>query len=81
MRFKSQSATAFDSHLNLESHINSVCRSAYFHLRNIRSVRKMLTYDACSQLIHALVTVRIDYCNSLLYMVCLIKALTDYKEL
>ena len=40
----------FDSHLNLESHINTVCRSAYFHLRNIRSV-----------------TVRIDYCNSLLY--------------
>ena len=57
----------FDSHLNLESHINSLCRSAYFHLRNICSVRNMLTYDACSQLIHALVTVRIDYCNSLLY--------------
>ena len=57
----------FDSHLNLESHINSVCRSAYFHLRNIRTIRNMLTDDACSQLIHALVTVRIDYCNSLLY--------------
>ena len=27
----------------------------------------MLTDNACSQLIHALVTVRIDYCNSLLY--------------
>ena len=26
----------------------------------------MLSDDACSQLIHALVTVRIDYCNSLL---------------
>ena len=50
-----------------ESHINSVCRSAYFHLRNIRSIRNMLTDNACSQLIHALVTVRIDYCNSLLY--------------
>ena len=57
----------FDSHLNLESHIKSVCRSAYFHLRNIRNIRNMLTDNACSQLIHALVTVRIDYCNSLLY--------------
>ena len=55
------------SHLNLESHINSVCRSDYFHLRNIRSIRNMLMDNACSQLIHALVTVRIDYCNSLLY--------------
>ena len=27
----------------------------------------MLTDNACSQLIHDLVTVRIDYCNSLLY--------------
>ena len=27
----------------------------------------MLTDNACSQLSHALVTVRIDYCNSLLY--------------
>ena len=57
----------FDSHLNLESHINTVCRSAYFHLSNIRSVRNMLTDNACSQLIHAFVTVRIDNCNSLLY--------------
>ena len=57
----------FDRHLNLESHINNVCRSAYFHLRNIGSVRNMLSDDACSQLIHALDIVRIDYCNSLLY--------------
>ena len=57
----------FDSLLNLESHINYVCRSANFHLRNIRSIRNMLTDNACSQLIHALVIVLIDYCNSLLY--------------
>ena len=38
----------FVSHLNLESHINYVCRSAYFHLRNIRSIRNMLTDMACS---------------------------------
>ena len=57
----------FDSHLNLESHINNVCRSAYFRPRNCGSVRNMLSDDAFSQLIHALVAVRIDYCNSLLY--------------
>ena len=34
---------------------------------NIRRVRNMLTDNARSQLIHALVTVCIDYCNSLLY--------------
>ena len=57
----------FDSHLNLESHINFVCRSTYFHLRNIRSIGNMLTDNACSELIHTLVTVRIDHCNSLLH--------------
>ena len=41
--------------------------SAFFYLRNIGSIRNMLTDDACSQLIHSLVTVRIDYYNSLLY--------------
>ena len=51
-----------------------------FHLRNIRSVRNMLTYDACSQLIHALATVHIDYCNSLLHGLP-DKVLTDYKEM
>ena len=56
---------------DLESHINTVCRSAYFHLRNIRSVINMLMDKACSQLIHALVTVRINYVIHF-YMVCLI---------
>ena len=53
----------FDRHLNLESHIKgiNVCRSVYFHFRNTGSVRNMLSDDACSQLIHALATVRIDY--------------------
>ena len=33
----------FDSHLNLESNINNVYKSAYFHLRIVDSVRNMLT--------------------------------------
>ena len=61
----------FDNHMSLDKQINSICKSAIFQLRNIGSIRNMLTDDACSQLIHSLVTVRIDYCN-LCYMVCLV---------
>ena len=55
----------FDSHLNLEPHIINVCRSAYFHLKNIGSVRNMLSDEACSQLLFALIIA--IHC----YMVCL----------
>ena len=57
----------FDNHMSLDKQINSIYKSAFFHLRNIGSITNMFTDDACSQLIHSLVTVRIDYCNSLLY--------------
>ena len=53
--------------MSLDKQIKSICKSAFFHLKNIGSIRNMLTDDACSQLIHSLVTVCIDYCNSLLY--------------
>ena len=53
--------------MGLDKQVNSICKSAFFHLRNIGSIRNMLTDDACSQLIHSLFTVCIDYCNSLLY--------------
>ena len=42
--------------MSLDKQINSICKSAFFHLRNIGSIRNMLTDDACSQLIHSLVT-------------------------
>ena len=37
------------------------------HLSNVRKIRNMLTDEAASQLIHAFITSRIDYCNSVLY--------------
>ena len=48
-------------------HVTAVCKSSFFHLRNIFKIRKFLSYDTCKTLIHAFVTARIDYCNSLLY--------------
>ena len=57
----------FDKHADMTKHISSVCRSAHFHLRNINTIRPLLNDDATAQLIHALITSRLDYCNSLLY--------------
>ena len=56
-----------DKCMKLDYHISSVCKSTYFHLRNIDSIRGILSNDACAQFIHSLVTVRLDYCNSILY--------------
>ena len=38
-----------------------------FHLHNISKIRCFLTTEACKLLVHALVTLRLDYCNSILY--------------
>ena len=48
-------------------HVNAVCQSSFFHLRNIGFIRKYLTYDAAKIIIHAFVVSKLDYCNSLLY--------------
>ena len=38
-----------------------------FHLRSISKIRHSLTTEACKLLINALITSRLDYCNSILY--------------
>ena len=57
----------FDEHLDMKRHVISICKSANFHLYNIRRIRKYLTREACEQMIHAFVSTKLDYANSLLY--------------
>ena len=52
--------------LSMVPHVTAVCKSSFFHLRNTFKIRKFLSHDTCETLIHAFVTARIDYCNSLL---------------
>ena len=56
----------FDNTLSMNRQVNSLCKTAFYHLRNLATIRKFLSHKNCEILIHAFVTCRIDYCNSLL---------------
>ena len=51
----------------METRITKTCGAAFYHLQGIRRIRKYLSQDIAGTLIHAFVTSRIDYCNSLLF--------------
>ena len=51
--------------ITIEPQIADVCKSAYYHLRRNKKIRKYLTEDSTKTLGHSLVTGRLDYCNSL----------------
>ena len=52
-----------DTNLFMDKHIKNVCRSAFYHLRNISAIRHLLPTTSAENLIHSLVTARLDYCN------------------
>jgi len=56
-----------DSQLTMSDHVTSLCRSCFFQLRQLRQVRSSLTTETTQTLVHAFISSRLDYCNSLLY--------------
>ena len=56
----------FDQDMSFKQHINQVCKTAFFHLRNISKIRSILSQGDAEKLIHAFVSSRLDYCNALL---------------
>ena len=57
----------FDSEMSMEKHISNFCKSANFQINNIYSIRKYLDPETLETLVHAFVSSRMDYCNSLLF--------------
>jgi len=57
-----------DSHLTMADKVAAVCRSGYYQLRQLRSVVRSLSVHgaAAAAVVHAFVSCRLDYCNSLL---------------
>lgn len=56
-----------DSSLTMEQYVTSICKSCFYHLRNISRLRKYLNLQSTKTLVHALISTRLDFCNSALY--------------
>jgi hypothetical protein len=56
-----------DDTLSFNLHISKTVSSSLIILKNVRSIRKLLTSDAAATLIHSIITSKLDQCNSLLY--------------
>ena len=54
-----------DSDLNFNSHIKLIRKSAFYHLKNIARIRGYMSKQDLEKLIHAFISSRLDYCNSL----------------
>ena len=59
--------TWFDTNLMMNAGINKTCSNAFFYLYNIKHIYKYLTCESAAALVHAFITSRVDYCNSLYY--------------
>ena len=57
----------FDYTLSMIPQVNSVCKSAFYLLRNIARIRKYLSPKTTEFLVHAFVSSKLYFCNSLLY--------------
>lgn len=57
----------WDTTMRMEQHITNICKSAYYQLHNIYRIKKYLSEHAIKSVVHAFITSRLDYCNSLLY--------------
>ena len=56
-----------DSNLSMGDHMTKTSSAAFYYLYNIRRIRKYLSKECTTTLIHAFISSRLDYCNSLLY--------------
>ena len=66
----------------MADHISQVTKSAYHHLRRIRSIRKFLTREATEKVVHAFNTSKLDINNGLLYGIddCQVKSLQKVQN-
>ena len=58
----------FDDTMIFEEHVNDLCKTAFYHIRNVISrICPCLSIDSTKTLVHVLVMSCLNHCNALLY--------------
>jgi len=57
----------FDKDLSLKPHISFICKTSYYHIRQLRQIRSSLDTSSAIVLANSLVSSKLDYCNSFLW--------------
>ena len=56
----------FDSDFSFHKHISNICKSCFYHIRDLRRIRRHLPLSTAKTISNSLITSRLDYCNSLI---------------
>jgi hypothetical protein len=56
-----------DEKLGFDKHVSNICKLSYSNIRALRQIRPMLSKDDANTVACAIVSTRLDYCNSILY--------------
>ena len=56
----------FDSDFSFHKHISNICKSCFYHIRDLRRIRRHTPLSTAKTISNALISNRLDYCNSLL---------------
>ena len=56
-----------DKYMSFDHHIRHLRKSLVCHFRNLFKIRKYLDKESDATVVHALITSKLDYCNSLFY--------------
>ena len=51
---------------SFHKHISNICKSCFYHIRDLRRIRRHLTLSTAKIISNSLITSRLDYCNSLI---------------
>ena len=47
-------------------HVSDICKSCFYHIRDLRRIRRHISLSTAKTISNALISSRLDYCNSLL---------------